>query len=65
MTIFLPFFANYMKIFQKLSFRQGAIHKLCRLGRGEDGVGPKDDLLNRPYLINKTTLYDNVMTIRR
>ena len=28
----------------------GAVHKICRLGRG--GVGsPKDDLLHRPYLI--------------
>ena len=32
----------------------GAVHKLCRLGRGV-GVSPKDDLLHRPYLIKKTT----------
>ena len=31
----------------------GAVHKLCRLGRGKGG-SPKDDLVNRPYLIKKT-----------
>ena len=32
----------------------GAVHKLCHLGRGEGG-SPKDNLVNRPYLIKKTT----------
>ena len=32
----------------------GAVHKLCHLGRGEgEGGSPKDDLLDRPYLIIK------------
>ena len=30
----------------------GAVHKLCRLGKGE-GCSPKNDLLNKPYLIKK------------
>ena len=30
----------------------GAVHKLCRLGRGEGG-SPKDDLVHRPYFIKK------------
>ena len=33
----------------------GAVHKLCHLGRVEEGGSPKDDLLHRPYLIKKTT----------
>ena len=32
----------------------GATHKLCCLGKGEGG-SPKDDLLQRHYLIKKTT----------
>ena len=31
-----------------------SINYICRLGRGE-GDSPKDDLVNRPYLIEKTT----------
>ena len=33
----------------------GAVHKLCRLGRGGEGGSPKDDLLHRPYLMKTTT----------
>ena len=29
----------------------GAVHKLCRLGRGEGGSS-KDDLLHRPYALS-------------
>ena len=41
----------------------GAVHKLCHLGRGEGGC-PKDDLLNRPYLIKKPTRGEGVKNRR-
>ena len=42
----------------RISFLE-AVHKLCRLGRG-DGGSPKDDLLQRPYLIKKTARGEGV-----
>ena len=38
---------------EKGYFLLGAAHKLCRLGRGGEGGSPKDNLVNRPYLIKK------------
>ena len=37
----------------------GVIYKLCRLGRGGGG-GPKDDLLQKPYLIKNCQFWDNI-----
>ena len=39
-----------------------AVHKLCRLGRGEGG-GSKDDLLHRPYF-KKTKQVEGVKNRR-
>ena len=40
-------------------FQLRNLRKLCRLGSREGG-SPKDDLLNRPYLIKKTTRGEGV-----
>ena len=40
---------------------KGAIHKLCRLGRGRGVTSPKDDLLHRPYLIKNCWFWDNIV----
>ena len=46
-----------IKLSGKITLCLGAVHKLCRLGRGEGG-STKEDLLHRPYLIKKISRGD-------